>query len=133
MNFKIPNKIKDEYLKLIKRDNCDYDILLRYCFYIITYENNENLLNFAYEIIIEYTIVTKDYEPITEISMILGFAPIISITQRKGYYSSKLFKKIISEFYLKDNIYKNKILSSGQKIIYRLISTEEDYSIIAPT
>lgn len=133
MNFKIPNKIKDEYLKLIKRDNCDYDILLRYCFYIIAYENNENLLNFAYEIIIEYTIVTKDYEPITEISMILGFAPIISITQRKGYYSSKLFKKIISEFYLKDNIYKNKILSSGQKIIYRLISTEEDYSIIAPT
>lgn len=133
MNFKIPNIIKDEYLKLIKRDNCDYDMLLRYCFYIIAYENNENLLNFVYEIIIEYTIATKDYEPITEISMILGFAPIISITQKKGYYSNKLFKRIISEFYLKDNIYKNKILSSGQKIIYRLISVEEDYSIIAPT
>ena len=133
MNFEIPNIIKDEYLKLIRRDNCDYDILLRYCFYVIAYENNENLLNFIYEIIIEYTMATKDYEPITEISMILGFAPIISITRKKGYYSNKLFKNIISEFYLKDNIYKNKILSSGQKIIYRLISTEEDYSIIAPT
>lgn len=133
MNFEIPNIIKDEYLKLIKRDNCDYDILLRYCFYVIAYENNENLLNFVYEIIIEYTMATKDYEPITEISMILGFAPIISITRKKGYYSNKLFKNIISEFYLKDNIYKNKILSSGQKIIYRLISAEEDYSIIAPT
>lgn len=133
MNFEIPNIIKDEYLKLIKRDNCDYDILLRYCFYVIAYENNENLLNFVYEIIIEYTMATKDYEPITEISMILGFAPIIFITRKKGYYSNKLFKNIISEFYLKDNIHKNKILSSGQKIIYRLISAEEDYSIIAPT
>ena len=52
MNFKIPNKIKDEYLKLIKRDNCDYDILLRYCFYIIAYENNENLLNLLMKFII---------------------------------------------------------------------------------
>lgn len=133
MNFEIPNKIKDEYLKLIKRDSCDYDLLLRYCFYIIAYEKNEHLLNFVYEIIIEYTIATKDYEPITEISMILGFAPIISITQKKGYYSNKLFKKIIAEFYLKDNIYKNKVLSSGQKMIYKLIPVEEDYSIIAPT
>ena len=52
---------------------------------------------------------TKDYEPITEISMILGFAPIIFITRKKGYYSNKLFKNIISEFYLKDKYKKIKI------------------------
>lgn len=133
MNFEIPNKVKDEYIKLIKREECDYDLLLRYCVYIINYENNENLLRFAYEIIIEYTIVTKDYEPINEISLILGFAPIINILKRKGYTNMKIFENIISEYYLRDNKYKDKILSSGQKIIYRLINSNTDYSIVAPT
>lgn len=133
MNFEIPNIVKDEYIKLIKREKCDYDVLLRYCIYIIKYENNENLLNFAYEIIIEYTIATKDYEPINEVALILGFAPIINILKQKGYKNNKIFENIISEFYLMDNRYKDKILSSGQKVIYRLVSTETDYSIVAPT
>lgn len=133
MNFEIPNEVKNEYIKLIKREECNYDLLLRYCLYIIYYERNENLLNMAYEIIVQYTIVTKDYEPINEISMILGFAPIINILKKKGYKNKRIFENIIEEFYLRDNLYKGKILSSGQKIIYKLINFEEDYSIVAPT
>lgn len=133
MNFKIPNEVKNEYIKLIKKEKCDYDLLLKYCLYIVYYEKNENLLNFAYEIIVQYTIITKDYDPISEISLILGFAPIIKILKEKGYKNKKLFKNIIEEFYLRDNLYKGKILSTGQKIIYRLIDFEEDYSIVAPT
>lgn len=133
MNFEIPNEVKNEYIKMIKKEKCDYDLLLRYCLYIIYYEKNENLLNIAYEIIVQYTIVTKDYEPISEISMILGFAPIINILKKKGYKNKRLFENIIEEFYLRDNSYKGKILSSGQKIIYKLIDFKEDYSIVAPT
>ena len=133
MNFEIPDIVKEQYISLIKREKCDYDLLLRYCFYVITYEKDENLLSFVYEIIIEYTLATKDYDPINEISIILGFAPILDILKKKGYKNNNIFENIMTEFYLNDNKYKDKILSSGQKIIYRLINSNEDYSIVAPT
>lgn len=91
-------------------------------------------MNFAYSIIINYTFRFNDYEPLIEFSIIFGYSPILDIILNKMNIStSKEMENFIANYYIEDNKYNGKILTSGQKIIYRLIESDNDYSIIAPT
>ena len=123
-----------DYLEFIKGDKSKIDNLLKYAFYIILNEDSDMFLNFAYGIIIKYAIEFDDYKPLLEFAIIFGYSPIIDliINHRKINIDSEV-TKFLSEFYIEDNRYGNKILTSGQKAIYNLIETNHDYSIVAPT
>lgn len=125
-------EIKKEYIKMLTKNNPNYDALLTYAFYVIINSSKEIDIEFAYSIILNYSLITSDYEPLYEFSMIMGFAPIIP------EISNAIRKKTISEeilenLYMVDNKYNGKILTSGQIKLFNLIGIDKNYSAIAPT
>lgn len=125
--------VKD-YIDFLKGDDSKITGLLNYAFYLLTKKTDELSLNFAYSIIINYAFRFNDYEPLIEFSIIFGYSPILDIIFNKMKIStSKEMENFIANYYIEDNKYNGKILTSGQKIIYRLIESDSDYSIIAPT
>lgn len=125
--------VKD-YIEFLKEDNSKITGLLNYAFYLLTRKKDELSLNFAYSIIINYTFRFHDFSPLIEFSIIFGYSPILDIIFNKMEIStSKEMENFIANYYIEDNKYKGKILTSGQKIIYRLIESDNDYSMIAPT
>lgn len=123
-----------DYMKYMKDDKTKIDSLLRYAFYIITKENNEMFLNFAYGILIKYAIDFEDFKPLLEFAIIFGYYPIIDIILNK--YNAKVDSKLINlllEFNIETNTLDNKILTSGQQSIFSLLNVDNDYSLVAPT
>ena len=127
------NFVKD-YIEFLKGDVIKIHGLLNYAFYLLIRKNDELSLNFAYSIIINYTLIFKDYNPLIEFSIIFGYSPILNIIYNKiGIGTSKEIENFIASFYIEDNRYNDKILTSGQKVIYKMIDEQNDYSIVAPT
>lgn len=125
--------VKD-YIDFLRGDVSKIEGLLNYAFYLLIKKKDELSLNFAYSIIINYTLKFKDYNPLIEFSIIFGYSPILNIIYNKiGVSTDKEIENFIANYYIENNKYNDKILTSGQKIIYRMIETNNDYSIIAPT
>ena len=125
--------VKD-YIDFLRGDMSKIGGLLNYAFYLLIKKKDELSLNFAYSIIINYTLKFKDYGPLIEFSIIFGYSPILNIIYNKiGISTNKEIENFIANYYIENNKYNDKILTSGQKIIYRMIETNNDYSIIAPT
>ena len=125
-------EIKKEYIKMLTNNNPNYDALLTYAFYVIINSNKEIDIEFAYSIILNYSLITYDYEPLYEFSMIMGFAPIIpeiSNLVRKKTINEELLENL----YIIDNKYNEKILTSGQIKLFNLIDINKNYSAVAPT
>ena len=131
--MQISFEAQKELVKLIKNEECDIDALLSYAYFLLTNGLSEQEYNFAYNVILEYTIKFEDYEPLQELCLIFGFSPIINIINKKGYESKHEMQNLIAELYKKENVHRDKILTSGQKILYKMINETEDYSIVAPT
>ena len=127
------NFVKD-YIEFLKGDVVKINGLLNYVFYLLIRKTDELSLNFAYSIIINYTLKFKDYNPLIEFSIIFGYSPILNIIYNKiGINTSKEIENFIASFYIEDNRYNGKILTSGQKVIYKMLDEQNDYSIVAPT
>jgi hypothetical protein len=125
-------KVKIEYVKMISKKETDYNMLLSYSFEKIICSNSSEDLTFAYNIILNYSIITEDYNPLYEISLILGFAPIIEIITQK-VSNKTISEKLLENLYLVDNRFSEKILTSGQKKLFSLIDVNNNYSVVAPT
>ena len=148
----INDEIKKELIKYLKNDSANIDILLRYAFYLLINRKDELSFNFSYLIILLYTQIEKDFAPLKEISIIIGNSPVLNILNEfekkkvefinpsiidnqelvEGKPVRYLFD-LLNNLYVNTNKYNNKILTSGQKILYRMINEEADYSVIAPT
>lgn len=127
------NFVKD-YIDFLKDDFNKINGLLNYAFYLLIRKTDELSLNFAYSIIINYTLKFNDYNPLIEFSIIFGYSPILNIIYNKiGINTSKEIENFIASFYIEDNKYNGKILTSGQKVIYKMLGEQNDYSIVAPT
>ncbi len=125
--------VKD-YVNFLNGDSSKVDNLLKYAFYLLVKKSDELSLNFAYSIIINYTLKFDDYKPLIEFSIIFGYSPILNIIYNDFHFeSSRKMKNFIAKFYIEDNRYKNKVLTSGQKIIYKMVNVKSDYSVVAPT
>lgn len=125
--------VKD-YIEFEKGDTSKISGLLNYAFYLLTNKTDELSLNFAYNIILNYTFKFNDYKPLIEFSIVFGYSPILDIIFNKmGIFTSREMENFIANYYIEDNKYNGKILTSGQKIIYRLIESHNDYSMVAPT
>ncbi len=132
--MKLDKKAKIEYVKMVRGErNADYQTLLSYAFYLLITNSDELSLNFAYSIILQYTKITKDFKPLTEFSVIFGFSPVLKILLDKEFKFKNDIENLLMSIYITNNKYKDKILTSGQKIIYRLIGEDKDYSVVAPT
>lgn len=125
--------VKD-YVEFLKGDNFKINDLLKYAFYLLINKTDDLSLNFAYCIIINYTLKFNDYKPLIEFSIVFGYSPILNIIYNKiGITTSKEMENFIANFYIEDNKYNDKVLTSGQKIMYKMIDSQTDYSIVAPT
>lgn len=134
MNNELNSEFKNEFVKMVRNDNdVNYDALLRYAFYLLINKKDELSLSFAYSIVLHYTKIFKDYKPLTEFSIIFGYSPILKIIYEHEFRCSSEIENVLANFYIENNRYNNKILTSGQKIIYRLINERNDYSVVAPT
>ena len=125
--------VKD-YIDFLKGDNSKINGILKYAFYLLTKKTDELSLNFAYSIIINYSLKYNDYKPLIEFSIIFGYSPILDIIYNGiGASASKEIENFVANYYIYDNKYNGKILTSGQKVIYRMLDCKKDYSIVAPT
>lgn len=133
-NMSLNVQFVKDYIEFLKDDISKINGLLNYAFYLLIKKQDELSLNFAYSIIINYTLKFKDYKPLIEFSIIFGYSPILNIIYNKiGVTASKEIENFIANYYIEDNKYNDKVLTSGQKIMYRMIDSQTDYSIIAPT
>ncbi|WP_428026187.1 DEAD/DEAH box helicase [Arcobacter sp.] len=149
---KIDNEFKKELIKYLKDEDANIDILLRYAFFLLINHKDELSFTFSYLIILLYAQKEKDYAPLKEISIIIGNSPILNLLDefekdRTEYMniniveneisleikSNKYLYDLLNNLYINTNKYKDKILTSGQKILYRMINETSDYSVIAPT
>lgn len=130
----IEDKFKHELVSYMKNETeCDINSLLSYSFYLLTTKNDDLSLYFAYLIVLLFSVKESDFQALSEFSIIFGFSPVLKmVADKKGVYSSEM-QNLISEFYINNNYYKEKLLTSGQKILYRLINEKNDYSVVAPT
>lgn len=127
------NFVKD-YINFFKGDVFKINGLLNYAFYLLIKKTDELSLNFAYSIIINYTLKFRDYNPLIEFSIIFGYSPILNIIYNKiGFTTSKEIENFVANYYIEDNRYNDKILTSGQKVIYKMLDYQNDYSVVAPT
>lgn len=107
--------VKD-YIEFLKGNISKINGLLNYLFYLLIKKKDELSLNFAYIIIINYTLKFKDYKPLVEFSIIFGYSPILNIIYNKiGVVTSKEIENFIANYYIEDNKYNDKVLTSGQK------------------
>lgn len=128
----ISDKAKKELVKMIKGDkDADIDALLSYAFYLLIKKKDEISYYFAYSIVFHYSILHDDYTPLNEFSIIFGFSPILNLI--KNHSMQTEMQKLIADIFVECNKYQDKILSSGQKVLYRLINKKDDYSVVAPT
>ena len=74
--------VKD-YIDFLRGDVSKIEGLLNYAFYLLIKKKDELSLNFAYSIIINYTLKFKDYNPLIEFSIIFGYSPILNIIYNK--------------------------------------------------
>lgn len=118
------NFVKD-YIDFLNGDDSKVNNLLKYAFYLLVKKSDELSLNFAYNIIINYTLKFGDYKPLIEFSIIFGYSPILNIIYNNfNFESPKGMENFIAKFYIEDNKYKNKVLTSGQKIIYKMMEVK---------
>jgi hypothetical protein len=100
--------VKD-YIEFLKGDNSKIENLLKYAFYLLVKKNDELSLNFAYNIVINYTLKVNDYKPLIEFAIIFGYSPILNMIYNEfNFNSSKEMENFIARFYIEDNKYKNK-------------------------
>ncbi len=133
-NMSLNIQFVKDYIEFLKGNIFKINGLLNYSFYLLIKKKDELSLNFAYSIIINYTLKFKDYKPLIEFSIIFGYSPILNIIyNRIGIVTSKEIENFIANYYIEDNKYNDKILTSGQKVMYKMIESKTDYSIIAPT
>ena len=133
-NGSLNTKFVKDYINFLKGDDSKINGLLKYAFYLLIKKTDELSLNFAYSIIINYSLKYQDYKPLIEFSIIFGYSPILDILYNEvGASTSKEIENFIASYYISDNKLNGKVLTSGQKIIYKMINCKSDYSIVAPT
>lgn len=133
-NGSLNTKFVKDYINFLKGDDSKINGLLKYAFYLLIKKTDELSLNFAYSIIINYSLKYQDYKPLIEFSIIFGYSPILNILYNEvGASTSKEIENFIASYYISDNKLNGKVLTSGQKIIYKMINCKSDYSIVAPT
>lgn len=130
----LSKEFKYKFVKYLRgENNANIDSLLRYAFFLLINRKDELSLSFAYHIILSYSIKNKDYSPLVEYSIIFGNSPILEILNGKDIEYDSEMEALLVNLYINNNRYKDKILASGQKILYRLINEKNDYSVVAPT
>ena len=141
-------KTNETYLDIMKKmilspdnlDNSEKSYLLSFAIVLIhKYEENrtyKSFLEFAYYIILNYSLTYNDYEPLYDFSVNFGFYPIAQAITRDHLlsFSNVEFSNIenlINKKFLQDGIIKTK---EQYKIITDLLSSsEQELSFIAPT
>lgn len=125
---------KKELVKLIKNDEgVDKDALLCYAFYLLINGKTELDYYFAYSIVVHFAVQYNERDALYEFALLFGYSPLLDIIKKNGYENNINIKELVGEVFVNDNIHNGKILTSGQKIIYRLINFNNDYSLVAPT
>lgn len=125
---------KKELVKLIRKDkNIDKDALLCYAFYLLINGKTEIDYYYAYSIVVHFAAYHNEIDALYEFAILFGYSPLINIIREKRYETNSNMKELVGEVFINDNIHNGKILTSGQKIIYRLINFSSDYSLVAPT
>lgn len=92
---------------------------------------------FAYYIILKYSIIHDDFKPLYDISIVLGFYPISNFILQKNLLPKENFQDFIIEKELKDFEYNSYIETYEQYVsrenILKNISQYNNISYIAPT
>ncbi|WP_294298218.1 DEAD/DEAH box helicase [uncultured Chryseobacterium sp.] len=93
--------------------------------------------NIGYYIILKYSIIHKDYKPLYDISLQIGFYPISNYIISKEYITEsfvneKIINKVINEKYKKENYIETVEQSNRSIEIFENIK-EHDSAYIAPT
>ena len=78
-NGSLNTKFVKDYINFLKGDDSKINGLLKYAFYLLIKKTDELSLNFAYSIIINYSLKYQDYKPLIEFSIIFGYSPILDI------------------------------------------------------
>lgn len=132
--MEIESSAKKELVKLIKNDEgVDKDALLCYAFYLLINGKTELDYYFAYSIVVHFAVQYNERDALYEFALLFGYSPLLDIIKKNGYENNINIKELVGEVFVNDNIHNGKILTSGQKIIYRLINFNNDYSLVAPT
>lgn len=132
--MEIESSAKKELVKLIKNDeSVDKDALLCYAFYLLINGKTELDYYFAYSIVVHFAVQYNESDALYEFALLFGYSPLLDIIKKNGYENNINIKELVGEVFVNDNIHNGKILTSGQKIIYRLINFNNDYSLVAPT
>lgn len=132
--MEIEPSAKKELVKLIKNDeSVDKDALLCYAFYLLINGKTELDYYFAYSIVVHFAVQYNESDALYEFALLFGYSPLLDIIKKNGYENNINIKELVGEVFVNDNIHNGKILTSGQKIIYRLINFNNDYSLVAPT
>ena len=118
--------VKD-YIEFLKGDISKIGGLLNYAFYLLIKKKDELSLNFAYSIIINYTLKFKDYNPLIEFSIIFGFSPILNIIYNKiGISTDKEIENFIANYYIENNKYNAEIVDDrGIRIDVKTITDDD--------
>lgn len=126
---------KKELVKLIKKDtSSDLNALLSYAFYLLISGNTDIEYYFAYSIAVHLAIEYNETEPLKEMAILFGYSPILTILKAdKSDIEISNMLDLVEELFVNTNKHDGKILTSGQKIIYRLVNATSDYSLVAPT
>lgn len=130
----ISENAKKELVKMIMHNkDADVDALLSYSFYLLINNNDELSYYFAYSTVLHYGNIYGDYEPLSEFCIIFGYSPILDLLRTEEKYLRTEMQRLIANMFVEGNRYEDKILTSGQKVLFRLIDKKEDYSVVAPT
>lgn len=131
------------YKKLIKRDNLltndEKFLLLKSAIVFLNYGEIE-LEKFGYRIILMYSNVFNDYQPLYDISINKDYIPVSKFIEEK-YLNSESFNEtfhgLLMSSYKEDfkhpDVNKKIYFSSGQKRLFEFSKNENDFIVVAPT
>lgn len=139
------NEILNKCLKKItlnqRLDSDEITYILSAAIIFFRYYNHDKrykgYFNIGYYIILKYSIIHKDYKPLYDISLQIGFYPISNYILSKEYLiesfiNERIINKMIYEKYKKDNYIETIEQSNRSLEIFENIK-EHDSAYIAPT
>lgn len=97
--------------------------------------NNKDVQNFGYRIILIYCNKSKDYRPLYEVALNLGYIPVAKSIDRMIENSDDTFYKLFNTSFF-ENFHQNKIYMSEQQLEISKFFNKYNYetiSVIAPT
>lgn len=125
------------YTKLLRGLNSlsDEEIarIFRISLILINY-GDYNVKKFGYSIILKYSNLTGNYEPLHDLCTSLGYVPIVKFMEKKELvHRSESFNDIFVDSLFETYLYKNKYLTSQQKSLFFDISNSKQFIMVAPT